>query len=131
MAPLGGEAVIVKNDASCFAHTDLLDRLRAAGTEWLVVAGAWTEACVAATVRDAIAAGLRVLLVKDACASGTAMMHRTAILNLANRLLGGGVADTDNAVALLAGGTATVWRHQNMVPFRYTADTVDSLYEDL
>jgi len=57
----------------------------------LMVAGVWTEACIAATVRDALALGFRVLVVKDACASGTEAMHQTAILNLANRLYGGAV----------------------------------------
>ncbi|MCB1432422.1 MAG: isochorismatase family protein [Alphaproteobacteria bacterium] len=131
VAPEPGELVFVKNDASCFAATDLLDHLKSRCIEWLVVAGAWTEACVAATVRDAMAAGLRVLLVKDACASGTALMHRTAILNLANRLLGGAVCDTARAAAIIDGGEARIWRHTQMVPFRYTPDNLASLYEDL
>ena len=41
-----------------FAKATLQPLLAAARDEWLIVAGVWTEACVAATVRDAIAAGL-------------------------------------------------------------------------
>ena len=75
VAPSPGETVIVKNDASAFCEGDLLPALRQAEIEWLTVAGVWSEACVAASVRDAIAAGFRVLLIKDACGSGTEAMH--------------------------------------------------------
>jgi maleamate amidohydrolase len=37
-------------------------------------------------VKEAIDLGSRVLLVKDACGSGSMAMHQTGILNLANRL---------------------------------------------
>lgn len=131
VAPGAGEPVFTKNDASAFADTELARALTARGIAWLIVAGAWTEACVAATVRDGIAAGFRVLLVKDACASGTEMMHETAVLDLANRLTGGGVAATEAALALVAGQAATVWRLRTMVPFRYDADTYRALYAAL
>lgn len=131
VAPAANETIITKQDASSFKGTDLAQRLTAAGIEWLVVAGAWTEACVAATVRDATAQGFRVLLVKDACASGTELMHRTAVLNLANRLLGGGVADTTNAAKFVLGQEARLWRHSAMVPFRFTAENVSELYAAL
>ena len=131
VAPQPGEAVIVKQDASAFKGTTLDADLKGRGSAWLAIAGAWTEACVAATVRDAVARGYRVLLVKDACASGTALMHQIGILNLANRLLGGAVANAAAASAILAGQPARVWRFTAMVPFRYTAETADQLYEAL
>lgn len=131
VAPVFGEVVIVKNDASCFSEDGLAKGLKEQGIEWIVIAGAWTEACVAATVRDAIANGFRVLLVKDACASGTRFMHRTAVLNLANRLIGGGVADAARAARILSGGSAEVWHLPSFVPFRFDADTVDTLYDSL
>ena len=71
--------MLFKNDASAFCEGTLQPLLRDAAVEWLIVAGVWTEACVAATVRDAIALGIRVLLVKDACGSGTVAMHQTGI----------------------------------------------------
>jgi nicotinamidase-related amidase len=131
VSPQTGEHIITKHDASVFRNTALRSLLSTTGIEWLVIAGAWTEACVAATVRDAIAQGFRVLLVKDACASGTRHMHQVGILNLANRLLGGAVCATASAAAILSGQAAQVWRFSTMVPFRYTADTVASLYESL
>jgi maleamate amidohydrolase len=131
VAPRDGEAVIVKNDASCFAEAGMGQLLTRLGTEWLIVCGVWTEACVAATVRDATAAGHRVLLVKDACGSGTAAMHQTAIINLANRLYGGAVADTERACAILAGATREAWRPEVPAPLRFGHGDVAEVYGSL
>lgn len=131
VAPIEGEVLLEKNDASAFEEGSLQGRLEALGIEWLVVCGVWTEACVAASVRDAIAGGFRVLLVKDACGSGTAAMHEVGILNLANRLYGGGVTDTARTEELLCGGRAKVWRTTAPVPFRFTYENASSLYESL
>ncbi len=129
--PLAGEPVIYKNDASAFCEGDLHPLLSQAGVEWLVVAGVWTEACVAASVRDAMALGLRVLLVKDACGSGTEAMHQTGILNLANRLYGGAVADTGRILKLFAGESEEVWVSERPVPILFgyadAADRFDQL----
>lgn len=130
VAPLAGERLVIKDRASSF-RDDLGPELKASGTEWLIVCGVWTEACVYETVKDAQALGFRVLLVKDACASGTRAMHETAMLNLANRLYGGAVASTDAVCILLGGGAATVWRATQAVPFRYTLETAGGLYDGL
>jgi maleamate amidohydrolase len=130
VAPQDGERVVVKTEASAFG-TGLGDELRQAGAEWLVVAGVWTEACVDATVKHAIGQGFRVLLVKDACGSGTTTMHQTAILNLANRLYGGAVCDTKSACRLLEGGKADVWQARTPVPIRYEVESVAALYSAL
>ncbi len=105
--------------------------LRSTAVEWLIVAGVWTEACVAATVRDAITRGLRVLLVKDACGSGTIAMHQTAILNLANRLYGGAVVNAAAACRLIAGAEADVWVPERPVPLLFGYDDAERLYETL
>ena len=131
VAPQPDETMLSKNDASAFGAAELGPLLRAAGTEWLVVCGVWTEACVAATVRDAIAAGFRVLLVKDACGSGTIAMHQTGILNLANRLNGGAVAATAAACRLIAGAAAEVWRHDKPVPFFFSYEDAARQYDML
>jgi nicotinamidase-related amidase len=83
VGPLDGEQLLIKAEASAFGGVSPAEDLKARGIEWLVIAGVWTEACVHATVKDAMALGFRVLLVKDACGSGTSAMHQTAILNLA------------------------------------------------
>ena len=130
VAPVADEPVIVKNQASAFG-TGLGRELQEQGIEWLVVAGVWTEACVYETVKDAQALGFRVLLVKDACASGTRAMHVIGILNLANRLYGGAVATTVATVALLAGTAADAWQIQGAVPIRYGFGDAETLYEAL
>ena len=131
VAPAPGETVIIKNDASAFCEGDLLPALRDAGIDWLIIAGVWSEACVAASVRDAMAAGLRVLLIKDACGSGTAAMHETAILNLANRLYGGAVADTARACEMMAGRSAGVWVAERPAPILFDYDSAKAAYQSL
>jgi nicotinamidase-related amidase len=131
VAPLSDEVVIYKNDASAFEEGSLEGRLRALDIEWLVIVGVWTEACIAASVRDAAAVGFRVLLVKDACTSGTIAMHQTGVLNLANRLYGGAISDTERTVTLLSGGTANVWRNDILVPFRFELQNVEAMYNSL
>jgi nicotinamidase-related amidase len=129
VAPRAGETVLTKNDASAFSTGELEPLLREAGMEWLIVAGVWTEACVAATVRDATRRGIRVLLVKDACGSGTIAMHQTGILNLANRLNGGAVASTDAASRLIAGAPAEAWVHRQPVPILFGYDDAARRYD--
>ncbi|WP_353642341.1 isochorismatase family protein [Mesorhizobium sp. WSM2239] len=131
VGPVNGEPLLIKAEASAFGAASPADDLKARGIEWLVVAGVWTEACIDATVRDAIALGFRVLLVKDACGSGTAAMHQTAILNLANRLYGGAVVDTDGACRLMAGETTDAWQVQGSVPLRFTFENAAELYRGL
>ena len=131
VAPIEGEPLLVKTEASAFGTISPANDLRERGVEWLIIAGVWTEACVDATVKDAVALGFRVLLVKDACGSGTAAMHQTAILNLANRLYGGAVIDTDGACRLLAGEMVEAWQVEGSVPLRFTFENAAELYQDL
>jgi maleamate amidohydrolase len=58
-------------------------------------------------------------------------MHETAVLNLANRLYGGGICDTDRAVSMLNGRKAEVWQVSDPVPIRFTNDTITNLYDQL
>ncbi|MFD2053888.1 isochorismatase family protein [Mesorhizobium calcicola] len=131
VAPARGEALLIKAEASAFRTGPAARDLKSAGFEWLVVAGVWTEACIDATVKDAVAKGFRVLLVKDACGSGSAAMHQTGILNLANRLYGGAVTDTEGACRLLAGETVTAWQVEGSVPLRFTFENAADLYSEL
>ena len=130
VAPEAGEALVAKSDATAF-RSGLAETLRDGGVEWLVVSGVWTEACVDATVKDAIGHGFRVLLVKDACGSGTDAMHRTGILNLANRLYGGALVDTAAACRLLAGSQEKAWVVEGAVPLRYSFATAAAIYDAL
>lgn len=131
LEPIGGEAVIYKNDASAFSEAKVQATLLARDARWLMIAGVWTEACVAATVGDAIAGGFHVLLVKDACGSGTDAMHQTAVLNLANRLYGGAVCDTAGALGLIAGDEGGVWTPERPVPILFNYADAAELYRNL
>jgi nicotinamidase-related amidase len=131
VAPQGSEPVLCKNDASAFYEDNLRLLLTEAGIEWLVIAGVWTEACVAATVRDGTAQGFRVLLVKDACGSGTEAMHKTAVLNLANRLYGGAITDTVRAVGLLDDKTVEAWVAERPVPILFDFTDAAERYAEL
>lgn len=130
VAPVAGDRVAIKSEASAFG-TGFGDELASSGIEWLVVAGVWTEACVDATVKDALKRDFRVLLVKDACGSGSVAMHQTGILNLANRLYGGAVIDTDRAISLFEGQVVEAWTPNSPVPIHYDAETIADLYESL
>jgi len=131
VAPRASERQLVKNEASAFGKSPLIGELRDGGVEWLVVAGVWTEACVDATVKDAINLGLHVLLVKDACGSGSLAMHQTGVLNLANRLYGGAVVDTQAACALLDGDMVEAWQIEGSVPLRFTFENATKIYREL
>lgn len=131
VAPAGNEKLSIKSAASAFRDGTFEPKLRERGIEWLILCGVWTEACVDATVKDAVERGFRVLLVKDACGSGTAMMHQTGVLNLANRLYGGAVIDTARACRLIAGESVDAWRVEGVVPLRYDLGNASALYGQL
>ncbi|WP_119303711.1 isochorismatase family protein [Dongia deserti] len=131
VGPSVGETVIEKNDASAFCTGELEPLLRDSGVDWVIVAGVWTEACVAATVRDAIPRGFRVLLVKDACGSGTTAMHQAGILNLANRLNGGAITTAETACRLIAGEVGDVWVAEKQVPILFTFADAERHYDAL
>ena len=130
VAPREGEKLVIKSEASAFG-TGLGDELKDAGVEWLFVCGVWTEACVDATVKAAQKLGFRVVLVKDACGSGSVAMHQTGILNLANRIYGGAVVDTDGACRLVSGETISAWQPDRPVPIRYGFEDAGAIYEGL
>lgn len=68
-APAAGEPVIVKSQVNAFLGTDLDAKLRAAGVEALVVAGAMSHMCVDAGTRAALDLGYAVTVAHDAVAT--------------------------------------------------------------
>lgn len=131
VAPVEGDIVVRKKWPSAFQETGLDRDLRQRGIENLIVAGVWTDSCVRGSVFDAVYNGYRVWLVKDACGSVTEMMHRVAILDMANRLYGGGVLATAEALKALAGMDHRAWTCTRPIEFRYDASNYDRLYEVL
>jgi nicotinamidase-related amidase len=69
VAPISGEAVVVKHFPNSFRETALLDSVRGHGATRLVVAGMMTHMCVDATVRAAFDLGFTVAVPADACAT--------------------------------------------------------------
>ena len=65
----GGAEVVEKTRDSAFFGTDLAERLQRAGIDHVVLCGASTESCIAASARDAFALDLGATLVSDATAS--------------------------------------------------------------
>lgn len=131
VAALPGDIVIHKHWPSAFRRTNLSQRLADLKIENLVVAGVLTDSCVTESVFDAVYQGFRVWLVKDACGSMSEAMHRTGMLDMANRLYGGGIVRMPEALKALAGQSFDGWRCTRPVEFVYTLETVDGLYEAL
>lgn len=131
VAPLADEIVIRKRWPSAFMQTDLDSQLSQAGIENLIVVGVWTDSCVRGSVFDAVYKGYRVWLVKDACGSLNDAMHRIGILDMANRLYGGGVFNTAEGLRALRGEEYSDWRCSRPIEFPYTLSTMDAYYDAL
>lgn len=69
VAPGEGETVILKNYPNAFRDTKLKETLDAAGVEEVVVVGAMSHMCIAATSRAASDFGYDTKVVHDACAT--------------------------------------------------------------
>ena len=67
--PRAGETVMVKHFPNSFRETDLLERLKAAGIDEVVICGAMSHMCIDATTRAAADYGFKCLVVHDACAT--------------------------------------------------------------
>ncbi len=131
VAALPGDIVIHKHWPSAFRRTDLSKRLADLKVENLIVTGVLTDSCVTESVFDAVYQGFRVWLVKEACGSMSEAMHRTGMLDMANRLYGGGILRLLEALKALAGQPFDGWRCTRPVEFVYTLETVDQIYEAL
>jgi len=67
--PAAGEPVVEKNFPNSFRGTSLLEQLRGANTDGVVIAGAMSHMCIDATTRAAFDHGLRCTVAADACAT--------------------------------------------------------------
>ncbi|WP_419906094.1 cysteine hydrolase family protein [Hoeflea sp.] len=73
VAPLAGEAVILKHRANSFQDTSLKQDLDAAGITDLVICGAMSQMCIDATTRAASDFGYAVTVAEDACGAKEAV----------------------------------------------------------
>jgi nicotinamidase-related amidase len=69
VAPVVQELVLQKNFPNSFRDTALLEHIRAADIQELVISGMMTHMCIDATTRAAADLGLRCFLAHDACAT--------------------------------------------------------------
>jgi nicotinamidase-related amidase len=69
VAPKQGETVIVKNHPNSFRDTELKKVLDDAGVDQVVIVGAMSHMCIAATGRAATDFGYDTTIVEDACAT--------------------------------------------------------------
>ena len=69
VAPRAGEPVVRKHFPNSFRESALLEGLRAAGAEQLVIVGAMSHMCIDATTRAAFDLGYGCTVVADACAT--------------------------------------------------------------
>ena len=84
---------------SAFHHTDLLERMRAAGRDQLVVAGVYAHVGILGTLLEAFANDIQPFLVADATGDFTAADHRLALDYAARRCAR--VLTTDQVLAEL------------------------------
>ncbi|MEV6833634.1 cysteine hydrolase family protein [Streptomyces sp. NPDC051133] len=94
VAPIEGEATVVKSVPNAFHGTDLGDLVDAAGHKDLVLAGFMTHMCVAFTAQGAFLRGNRPTVVADASATRTL---KTAVAEVpAEQLHHGALATIDD-----------------------------------
>jgi nicotinamidase-related amidase len=69
VTPREGEAVVLKNYPNSFRGTSLLEILRNAHVDNLVICGAMSHMCIDATTRAAFDLGFNCVVAEDACAT--------------------------------------------------------------
>jgi nicotinamidase-related amidase len=69
VGPAAGEPVVEKNFPNGFRGTSLLEQLRGANADGVVIAGAMSHMCIDATTRAGFDHGLRCTVAEDACAT--------------------------------------------------------------
>jgi nicotinamidase-related amidase len=79
LTPIDGEIVIDKPGKGAFYDTQLLDILRDAGIQSLVLTGVTTHVCVHTTLREANDRGFSCLVLEDATAAFDSDDHNDAI----------------------------------------------------
>ncbi len=92
----------MKQYASAFFGTSLAATLHASGVDTVVVAGVSTSGCVRATATDALQHGFRPIVVRDACADRSALLHESNLADLDAKYAD--VVDLPEAVTRLAAG---------------------------
>lgn len=131
LGPQKGEVVISKQRFSAFFQTNLDLTLQGLKVDHLIITGVSTDVCVLATVYDAYFRGYGISVVKDACGTETRAAHMTTILNIANWVYGCRIFRTDEMIKALKGQPFRGWFWERPGQYRYTLDSVESMYEQI
>jgi nicotinamidase-related amidase len=99
IAPVEGEAVLMKSAASAFFGTPLASILTAERCDTVIVSGASTSGCVRATAVDALQHGYRVLVPREAVGDRNPAAHEANLYDLDTKY--GDVVSLDETVAYL------------------------------
>jgi nicotinamidase-related amidase len=79
IAPVGDEIVVTKTTDSALTGTNLRLILTNLGISHVVCCGIFTDQCIASTVRSLADESFFVLVPDDACAAGSAALHRSEL----------------------------------------------------
>ncbi|WP_327011274.1 isochorismatase family protein [Dactylosporangium sp. NBC_01737] len=82
LTPAPGELVVRKHYASAFAGTALAAWLTACRADTVVIGGYSTSGCVRASAVDALQAGFRPMVVREACADRAPGPHEANLFDL-------------------------------------------------
>ena len=82
LKPEPGEPVVVKQYASAFFGTSLAATLHAMTVDTVVLSGVSTSGCIRASATDALNHGFRPLVVRQACADRSAVLHENNLADL-------------------------------------------------
>lgn len=85
LAPAEGDWILTKWRYSAFHRSDLLERMRAAGRDQLVVCGVYAHVGVLATALEAFTNDIKVFVVADAVGDFSADHHWLAVRYVARR----------------------------------------------
>jgi len=85
LAPLPGERIVRKTQASAFFATDLAAWLLGRGVDTLLVCGCTTSGCVRASVVDAVAWNLRTIVVADCVGDRALAPHEANLFDMAQK----------------------------------------------
>lgn len=131
VAPIPGDIIVDKQRWTGFYCTQLDLILNRLDIDHVIMMGVWTEACFETTVWDALWRDLRITIVKDACASATAAMHMTSILDIANWLHGGAIFRAAELERALDGQPYTAWTYRDPAQFLYEISDIQRMYDSI
>ena len=109
IAPLEGEAVLVKCFASAFFGTTLASILASQACDSVIVTGASTSGCVRATAVDALQHGYRVVVPREAVGDRNPAAHEANLYDIDTKY--GDVVSLDEVLAYLTDGAVGAGSH--------------------